>query len=94
MEIWICQFYFLHCKLGHSSPVLTRSHIAVAGHKKKRSVSNLEAETKTGREYDITKILSRRLFCPAFISHFLLTITFRIVAYESGYVIKVQMENS
>ena len=37
--------------------MLTRSHIAVAGHKKKRSVSNLEADAKTGREYDITKIM-------------------------------------
>ena len=79
--------------------MLTRSHIAVAGHKKKRSVSNLEAETKTGREYDITKImiLSSPVgssISPANVSYFMLTIAFQISAHESCCVIKVQIEIS
>ena len=72
--------------------MLTRSHIAVAGQKKKRSVSNLEAETKTGREYDITKsmILSSPVrSSPANVSYFMLTIAFQIAAHESCCVIKV-----
>lgn len=38
------------CEIGHSSPVLTRSHISVAGHKKRRST--LQAEAALARKYE------------------------------------------
>lgn len=44
-----CILIFL-CEIGHSSPVLTRSHISVAGHKKKRST--LQAEAALARKYE------------------------------------------
>lgn len=78
--------------------MLTRSHIAVAGHKKKRSVSN-QLEAETGREYDITKIMIisspvRSSISPANVSYFMLTIAFQTAAHESCCVIKVQIEIS
>ena len=50
-QMFDCFVLLKLCEIGHSSPVLSRSHIAVPGHKKKRSI--LQAEAMPAREYTV-----------------------------------------